>query len=121
MRNEIVRRLLVTGVALALASGAGLAKISKESTKVATKTVAANKSVASSKEAVARQARLKKIGSASAKTEPKAVQHKKTSGPAANSNKKNAPRQTPDQIASSTDDGSVTKRRARIHSMQVPE
>ena len=119
MRNGIVRRLLVTGVALALASGAALAKISKESAKVATKTVAANKRVASSKEAAARQARLKKIGSGSAKAEPKAVQHKKTSKPAGN--QKNAQGRTPDQIASSTDDGSVAKRRARIHSMQVPE
>jgi hypothetical protein len=120
MCNPVVRAALALSISLALASGSALARISKESKKAATKTVTASKSVSSSKEAAARQARLKKIGSATPKTESKAKQHKTAAKPAAKSTKKYVPA-AHDQIARSTDGGSVAERRARIHSMQVPE
>jgi hypothetical protein len=121
MRIQIVRRLLATGLALTLASGVAVAKVGKENRKVATKTVVANKSVSSSKEAAARKARLKKIGSAAPKTEPKAAHRKKVAKPDAKSTKKHAHIPAHDELASSTDGGSAAERRARIHSMQVPE
>src|SRR5262249_27279582 len=102
-------------------SGNALAKVSSsQSKKAPTKTVATKKNGSPSKEVAARQARLKKIGSATPKAEPKSARPKKAAQPAAKSTKKHVPA-AHDQIASTTDGGSVAERRARIHSMQVPE
>jgi hypothetical protein len=120
MCNAFVRTALALSVSLALASGSALAKISKESKKPGPKTVAVKK-VSSSKEAAARQARLKKIGSATPKGQPKVTQPKKAAKPTTTSAKKNHTAPARNQIARTSDGGSVAERRARIHSMQVPE
>lgn len=118
MCNPLLRAVLGLSIGVLLASGSALATASNEpGKKPVTKSVAAKKSIPSSKDAAARRARIKKIGSAATKEAPKASQPAKAT--IAGSSKKD---HTADaQLASNSDGGSVAERRAHIHSMRVPE
>ncbi len=118
MCNPFVRALLGLSVGLVLISGTALAKAGEEqSPKPASKSATAKKSVLSSKDAAARRTRIKKIGSAATKETPKVSLHRKSSNAEASTT--NHPAEA--QIASNSDGSSVAERRARIHSMRVPE
>jgi hypothetical protein len=123
MRNPLVRVLLALSIGVALASGSALAKVGKESKKPATKTIAIKKNNSISKDAAARRARIKKLGSATPKEPPKASRPAKPTKPNTHSGatKKNPAQPAHAQIASNSDGGSVAERRARIHTMRVPE
>lgn len=119
MSNQVVRSTWILALVMALCSGA-LAKASKEpGKKPPTKSIVTKKTASPSKETAARQARLKKIGSNRAKVEPKATHPTKTPEGNSASPKKHQARAL--QIASNSDGGSINERRARIHSMRVPE
>ena len=124
MRNQIVRRLLATSLGLALTSGTTLAQDSKEQgQKPATKTIAAKQNDSLPKDGAARRARIKKMGSATPKEAPKGNQPPKKDKPNTHAAliEKSQADHAHAQIATSSDGGSVAERRARIHSMRVPE
>jgi hypothetical protein len=111
MHNRFVRALLALSIGAALSHGAAFAKVSKDqSKKVATKTIATKKSDSPSKDAAARRARIKKMKSAAPK------EARKGSQPAKPTKQVQAA-----QVASKADGGSIEERRARIHTMRVPE
>jgi hypothetical protein len=111
MCKPFVTALLGLSISLALASGSAVAKVSKDGKNAATKTVATKKNDSISKDAAARRSRIKKMGSATPKETQKSKAAKKAKLAQAQAT----------QMASNSDGGSVDERRARIHTMRVPE
>lgn len=111
MHNRFVRALLALSIGAALSHGTAFAKVSKDqSKKVATRTITTKKSVSPLKDAAARRTRIKKMGSAAPK------EARKGSLPAKPTKQVQAT-----HMASNADGGSIEERRARIHTMRVPE